>query len=78
MKDRTNLTELAIDVSIANISWDTHANHGTLRQRVLHVALGIASTGMELYAGVPADLLQTGLAGGAIAVHAALGLWLND
>jgi hypothetical protein len=70
--------DLAIYICIPDIARDTHANHGPLRQRVVHGALCIPAAGVELGAGVPADLLQTGLPTGAVTVHSALRLRLRD
>jgi hypothetical protein len=73
-KTRKRLTELAIDIRIPDIAGDTRANHGALRQRVLHAALRVAPAGPQLCAGVPADLLKARLPTRAVAVNPTLGL----
>jgi len=70
--------ELAIDICIPDISGNAHANHSPLWQGVLHTALSVASARLQFCAGIPANLLQTGLPTGTISVNTALWLYHRD
>lgn len=70
--------DLAIDICIPDISWDTHANHRPLGQSVVHGALSIPAARVQLSARVPADFLQTRLPARTVTIHPALRLDLRD
>ena len=75
-KDKKDLTELAIDICIPNISGNAHANHRPLGQRVLYTALGIASARLKFGARVPANFLQTRLSTRTVSINTTF--WLRN
>ena len=73
-----NLTQVAGNVRVPHISGETRADHGALRQRVLHRALRVGAAGCEHSARVAAHLIEARQSAGTVAVHSALGLRLGD
>ena len=77
-KDKKDLTELAIDICIPDISGNAHANHGPLWQSVLDSAVSVLTAGREDGTGVAAHLGQAGQAAGTVRIYTTLGLRLRN
>ena len=54
-----NLTEIAGNISVSHVSWNTHTDHSSLRQSVLDTALRILTTGSQHSTGVSAHFIET-------------------